>query len=266
GDKETDENLMYPEKQVELNAEQRDAIQRRNPEGSALKGKWGYDLDFLQKIWTDINPKAQRTQFGDFHGHGLVYRNVYRTDRKGNMLNSRGQKIDPADPDKFKKAVHLDDIHQKNGMHCADCHVAQDVHGNGNLYNEPRAAIQLDCIDCHGTTTSKATLELSGATAGQARFKGGTITVSKDLRRVRGRDERGRFIPMFQVASSERPITKKNAQGNDVEFRNGEIIQNSLVEPGKWWRVVQTIDTITPGRRDFNEASARAHTVTSDGR
>lgn len=265
-DNETDGNLMYPEKPIELSAEQRDAIQRRNPEGSALKGKWGHDLDFLQKIWTDINPKAQRTQFGDFHGHGWVYRNVYRTDRKGNMLNSRGQKIDPADPEKFKKTVHLEDIHQKNGMHCADCHVAQDVHGNGNLYNEPRAAIQLDCIDCHGTTTAKATLELSGATAGQARFKGGAITVSKDLRRVRGRDERGRSIPMFQVASAERPITRKNAQGNDVEFRNGEIIQNSLVEPGKWWRVVQTIDTITPGRRDFNEASAWAKTVQRDGR
>ncbi len=265
-DNETDGDLMYPDKQPDLSAEERDAIQLRNPEGSALRGRWGQSLDFLQRIWTDINPKAKRTQFGDFHGHGWVYRNVYRTDRKGNMLNSRSQKIDPGDAEKFKKAVHLEDVHQKNGMHCADCHVKQDVHGNGNLYNEPRAAIQIDCVDCHGSITAKATLEVSGPAAGEGRFKGKTITITKDLKRVQTRDERGRAVRMFQVASAESPVRKKDANGRDVEFRNGEIIQNSLVEPGKWWRVVQTVDTITPGRRDFNDASAWAKTVQRDGR
>ena len=36
-------------------------------------------------------------------------------------------------------------------MHCVDCHFAQDIHGNGKLYGEPRAAVEIDCIDCHGT-------------------------------------------------------------------------------------------------------------------
>ncbi|MBX3278926.1 MAG: hypothetical protein KF868_13055 [Acidobacteria bacterium] len=265
-DNETDGDLMYPEKQPKLSAEEKDNIQYRNPEGSALRGRWGQDREFLKNIWTDVNPKAKRTQFGDFHGHGWVFRNVYRTDRKGNMLNSRGTRIDPDDPEKFKKAVHLEDVHQKFGMHCADCHVGGDVHGNGNLYNEPRAAIQVDCIDCHGTIDKPATLMASGPAAGTGRFKGRVVTVSKDLRRVRARDERGRQIPMFQVATAERPIRKKDAQGRDVEFKAGEIIQNSLVEPGKWWRVVQTVDTVTPGKRDYNDASAWAKTVQRDGR
>ncbi len=265
-DNETDGNLMYPEKQPELSAEEKDAIQYRNPEGSALRGKWGQDRDFLAKIWTEVNPKAKRTQFGDFHGHGWVFRNVYRTDRKGNMLTARGTKIDPEDPEKFRKGVHLEDVHQKAGMHCADCHVGSDVHGNGNLYNEPRAAIQIDCVDCHGTIAQPATLMASGPAAGTARFKGKVTTVTKDLTKVRARDERGRRVAMFQRATAERPIKKKRPDGTEVEFKNGEILQNSLVEPGKWWRVVQTVDTVTPGKRDYNDSSAWAKTVQRDGR
>lgn len=262
-DNETDGHLMYPEKQPDLSDEQKDEIQFRNPEGAALRGKWGQDRDFLADIWTEINPKATRTQFGDLHGHGWVFRNVYKTDRKGNMLTSRGTKIPPEDPEKFKKAVHLEDIHQTRGMHCADCHVGSDVHGNGNLYNEPRAAIQIDCIDCHGTIDKPASLVASGPAAGSARFKGKVITVSKDLTKIKARNERGRQIPMFQRITRE---TKRNTQdGREVTLRPGDIVQNSLVEPGKWWRVVQTSDTVTQGKRDYNEASAWAKTVQRDG-
>ena len=265
-DNETDGHLMYPEKQPDLSDEQKDNILFRNPEGAAARGKWGQDFSFLVNMWNEVNPKATRTQFGDLHGHGWVFRNVYRSDRKGNMLTSKGTKIKPDDPEKFKKGVHMEDVHQKMGMHCADCHVGTDVHGNGNLYAEPRAAVQLDCIDCHGTIEKPATLLASGPAAGTARFKGKVISVTKDLAKVRARDERGRLIPMFQRATAERPLKKKDANGKDVEFKNGEIIQNSLVEAGKWWRVVQTVDTVTPGKRDYNDASAYAKTVQRDGK
>ena len=263
-DNETDGNLMYPTRQPDLTDEQLDRIQQRNPEGAAMRGLWGQDPSFLQKIWTDINPKAQRTQFGDFHGHGWVYRNVYKSDRKGNMVTANNKPISPDDPDKFKKAVHLEDIHQKKGMHCADCHVSTDVHGNGNLYNEPRAAIQIDCIDCHGTIDKQATLTLTGPSAGTARFGGKVITVPKDLTKIKARNERGRQIPMFQrIAQATK---RKNLEGKDVNLKPGDIVQNSLVEPGKWWRVVQTIDTVTPGKGDYNDASAFAKTVQRDGK
>ena len=60
------------------------------------------------------------------------------------------------DPDRFKKAVHLKDIHLEKGMHCSDCHFKQDVHGNGKVYGETRAAIEITCVDCHGSINAKA--------------------------------------------------------------------------------------------------------------
>src|SRR5262245_12051850 len=202
-DNETDGHLMYPDKQPDISLEEKDAIQFRNPDGAAMRGLWGQDWNFLVNIWTDVNPKAKRTQFGDLHGHGWVFRNVYKTDKKGNLVTGNGKKIDPEDPDKFKKAVHMEDIHQKYGMHCVDCHVSSDVHGNGNLYNEPRAAIQIDCVDCHGTINTPATLKLTGPAAGTARFKGKVISVSNDLTKLKVRDDRGRLIPMFQRGTPE---------------------------------------------------------------
>ena len=50
-DNETDGNLMYPAKQPNLSEEQKDEIQSRNPEGSALRGLWGQDKNFLVNIY-----------------------------------------------------------------------------------------------------------------------------------------------------------------------------------------------------------------------
>ena len=58
--------------------------------------------------------------------------------------------------------VHQLDIHLEKGMHCVDCHFVQDVHGNTKLYGEVRAAIEVQCIDCHGTASKPATLKTTG--------------------------------------------------------------------------------------------------------
>jgi hypothetical protein len=47
-------------------------------------------------------------------------------------------------------------------MQCVDCHFQADVHGNGKLYGEPRAATTIECIDCHGTIQQRPTLMTSG--------------------------------------------------------------------------------------------------------
>ena len=60
------------------------------------------------------------------------------------------------------------DIHLEKGMHCVDCHFVQDVHGNAKLYQEVRAAIEIQCIDCHGTVTKYATLRTTGPAARRA--------------------------------------------------------------------------------------------------
>src|SRR5258708_16206137 len=50
-------------------------------------------------------------------------------------------------------------------MHCIDCHFEQDSHGNGKLYGETRNAIEIDCVDCHGTIQQRTSLVTSGPAA-----------------------------------------------------------------------------------------------------
>ena len=106
------------------------------------------------KTCRELNPQLKDTQFADYHGHGWNFRAVFKRDRKGNLLDADGNggRADD-DPEKFKKAVHLSSIHVDVGMQCVDCHFAQDNHGNGHIYGEVAAAVEIDCEDCHGTAT-----------------------------------------------------------------------------------------------------------------
>jgi len=165
-DNETDGEKMYPAQQHDPSPAEEQAKLKSNPEGSSLRGLWS-EPDFLQKTGTEeFNNQLKRTQFADFHGHGWIFRQVFKRDREGNLLDAKNSVVSPDDPDRFKKAVHLNDIHLEKGMQCVDCHFRQDAHGNGILYNEPRAAIEIGCIDCHGTIRERATLVTSGFAAG----------------------------------------------------------------------------------------------------
>src|SRR5204862_7841310 len=161
-----------------------------NPEGSSLRGLWS-QLDFLQTTGTpEFNSQLKNVQFGDSHGHGWMFRKVFKRDRHGNLLDADDATVSPEDPDKFKKAVHLNDIHLEKGMHCVDCHYRQDSHGNGNLYNEPRAAIEINCIDCHGTSRQRATLMTSGPAAPIAAGQAGKPPVAgRNLTSISDRDD-----------------------------------------------------------------------------
>lgn len=212
-DNETDGALMYPEKEKNLTPAQIAEIERRNPEGAAVRGKWS-DPEFLANL-TDLNPKLTRTQFADFHGHGWVFRRVYKQDRKGQLLDGDNKVVSHDDPDRFKKAVHLKDIHLEKGMHCIDCHFKQDVHGNTKLYGEVRAAVEITCVDCHGSIQERAMLK----TAGPAAPKGGT-----DLSTLRTPFGQRRF-----------------------QWQGDTLIQRSTVTQNLQWPVTQTMDTLDPG-------------------
>ena len=185
------------------------------------------------------------------------------------MLDAAGNIVSPDDPAKFSKAVHLNDIHLERGMHCVDCHFRQDSHGDGNLYNEPRAAIEIACEDCHGTIQQKATLFTSGPPR-QLRLEQRLSVVNpqnqpltgQDLTRIRVRDAEGARIPLFQRVTRDRK--RKDEKGVDVDLKVGDIMQNSMVVPGRWWRVPQTLDTVVQGSRDYNEQSRYAKTIRKD--
>ena len=182
----------------------------------------------------EFNQQLKHTQFADFHGHGWVFRAVYKRDRKGNLLDPESHVVPPDDKDKFQKAVQLRDIHLEKGMHCTDCHFAQDNHGDGNLYGETRNAVEIDCVDCHGAISHKATLRTSAAAAPV----GGT-----DLSLLRTPWGQRRFY-----------------------WQEGKLYQRSMVDKDRApWDVVQVVDTITPGNPHYNEKSRLAKTILKDG-
>jgi hypothetical protein len=268
-DNESDGAKMYPATQHDPSQDEEQEKLDRNPEGASLRGLWS-NFDFLKDTGAPaFNALLRNTQFADFHGHGWLFRKVFKRDRKGNLLDVQGNIVSPDDPAKFSKAVHLNDIHAERGMHCVDCHFRQDSHGDGNLYNEPRAAIEIACEDCHGTIKQKATLFTSGpaaavvtGTTAERRKSQNQPLAGQDLTRIRVRDPDGARIPLFQRVTRDRK--RKNEKGVDIDLKSGDIMQNSMVVPGRWWRVPQTLDTVTPGSRDFNERSRYAKTIRKD--
>ncbi len=93
---------MYPEKQKNPTEEERLTSLRNNPEEAASRGLWG-DNDFLEKV-AELNPKLKQTQFADYHGHGWVFRAVFKKDKKGNLQDLQDNVIAHDDPKKFAKA------------------------------------------------------------------------------------------------------------------------------------------------------------------
>ena len=232
-DNEIDGDKMYPKEQRNPSEDQRYQSFLRNPEAAAVRGLWGEEK-FLENVGSaEFNKQLKTTQFADFHGHGWVFRAVFNHDRKGNWLDKDGKQIAFDDPERFGKAVHLADIHLEKGMQCNDCHFAQDNHGNGKIYGEPRAAVEIDCIDCHGTIRQKATLITSGPAA----------------------PEGGRHLDVLRTPWRLRRF----------ESRGDKVFQRSMSEENKEWEIVQTIDSITPGNLHFSEKSLRAKLMNKDG-
>ena len=42
-----------------------------------------------------------------------------------------------------------EDVHHKAGMDCIDCHIAQEIMGDGNLYKHKEEQLKIQCTDCH---------------------------------------------------------------------------------------------------------------------
>jgi hypothetical protein len=223
-DYESDAPRMWPERQkYPTSAEARRTLDR-NPEAAATRGKWA-DVGFLKQV-ADLNPQMKDTQFADYHGHGWNFRAVYKRDRKGNLLDAAGNVVSDDDPQKFQKSVHLSSIHVDVGMQCVDCHFSQDNHGNGYIYTEVAAAVEIGCKDCHGTATQLPNLYTSGPAA----LGGGT-----DLTTLRTPDGRRRF-----------------------EWVGDALYQRSMLDPGLEWRVSLVRNAVDPGSPGYNEKAARA--------
>lgn len=247
-DYESDAPFMWPKEQKYPTIEEQRTILDRNPEGAAVRGKWG-DREFLRNVY-DLNPQLKDTQFADYHGHGWNFRAILKRDRKGNLLDANGNIVANDDPEKWRKngegkfvepgtnpgkTVHMMSIHAEVGMQCADCHFAQDSHGNGYIHGEVANAVEIRCRDCHGSADKYPTLLTSNVAA----RPGGT-----DLMALRNPDGRRRFE---WINSDNRRV----------------LIQRSITDPTLEWKVSLIKDSVTRGHPDFNEKSARAKTVSA---
>jgi len=250
---------LWPKQSRHPSHEELVAAFERNPEEAAARGNW-IDPDYLADA-SQINAKAKHTQFADYHGHGWMFRAVFKMDREGNLLDKDGAVVPYDSPDKFKgvvpiegslpgdavmegegahdarRAVHLKDVHAEVGMHCVDCHFLTDVHGNGKLYHEYQAAVEITCKDCHGTVREYANLKQtpSGPAAG---------------------------------SGSRKLIDMKTSSGDRrFEWRDGKLVQRSMVDPEKQWEVSQVKESVTPGddNPNWNPRAAWAKTVRRDG-
>ncbi|MES0872790.1 hypothetical protein [Sinimarinibacterium thermocellulolyticum] len=229
-DYESDAPFMWPEEEKKPTSEEIRKINQRNPEGAAVRGKWG-DPEFLKQV-SEMNPLLRDTQFADYHGHGWNFRAVFKRDRKGRLLDEKGNVVSDDDPDKFKKAVHMSSIHVDVGMHCVDCHFSQDAHGDGHIYGEVAQAIEIECVDCHGTADAYPSL----LTSGPAAPEGGT-----DLSLMR--------TPFGQLR---------------FEWVGGKLIQRSSVTEGLQWELSLVKDSVTKGSPHYNEKAARAKLMSKD--
>ncbi len=219
-------------------------VNERNPEAAAARGLWGF-VDFLRTVYDNVNPRAKDTQFADYHSHGWNFRAIFKRDRKGNLLDAEGAVVANDDPEKFRrkgeplfapagtnpgKAVHMMSIHAEIGMQCADCHFAQDSHGNGLIHGEVANAVEIGCKDCHGTADAYPTLRTSGPAARPA---------GADLSVLRNPDGKRRFE---WVTRDERRV----------------LVQRSIVDPQLEWVVSLVKDTVNPQSPAYNPKAARS--------
>ncbi|MEO6388986.1 MAG: hypothetical protein ABIT16_05890 [Croceibacterium sp.] len=250
-DYESDAPSMWPAQQRYPTAAEVREVLDRNPEGAAPRGNWG-DIDFLRNVY-DLNPALRDTQFADYHGHGWNFRGVFKRDREGNLLDAQGNRVDNDDPEKWRradepefvppgtnpgKAVHLMDIHAEKGMQCADCHFAQDNHGNGLIYGEVANAIEISCKDCHGTADAYPTLLTSGPAAPPH---------GNNLSLLRNPDGQRRFEWTY------------DSMGRRA------LVQRSIVDPSLQWQVSLVKDSVDPGNPHFNAKAARAKLMSRGG-
>jgi hypothetical protein len=277
-DEETDGEFMYPKKQKCPTAEEYVRSTQANPDEAAVRGNWS-DPEFLARLH-DLNPQLTQSHFADFHSHGWVFSAVFKRDRKGTPLDYNNKPVELT-PEKREAAVtmplrimekyrggasirtpmpkqredeahmragvpvHLLDIHAEKGMHCIDCHFLQDNHGNTRLQMEVRAAIEIQCQDCHGSFTEPATLRTTGPaayTSSPEHQDPSDPRFGRDLTTLRTPSGRPRF-----------------------ERRGDRIFQRSMVEPNLLWEIVQTRDTLDPTKDHYNPRSAIAKTVRFEG-
>ncbi|MCA9241361.1 MAG: hypothetical protein KDA37_14220, partial [Planctomycetales bacterium] len=289
-DMETDGKFMYPEEQPHLTAEEHHQKVMSNPNEAAVRGLWS-DPEFLENI-VELNPRLEHTQFADFHGHGWVYRAVFKKDEKGALLDHKDRPIHHAsaelrqlaiampeyvkqlyrnrdwtttDPKEkaawARKEAELDRLRDGVPVHMLDVHLERGMH----------------CVDCHFVQDMHGNTKLYGEVRAAIEITcqdcHGTIDApavqvvgGKPVMRTTGpaAEERGDGRPDGRDLLALRTPSGKRR----FEYVGGRLIQNSMVEKDLSWEVTQVRSTVDPAHKDYNALAALAKTarIDPDGR
>jgi hypothetical protein len=252
GMSDADYQRLYRQQRYPTMSEVRET-NNRNPEAAAVRGLWS-DVEFLRDVYS-LNGQLRDTQFADYHGHGWNFRAILKRDREGNLLDADGNMasygtdtgniVAQDDPERWRrqgegefvpigtnpgKTVHMMDIHAEKGLQCADCHFAQDSHGNGFIYGEVANAIEIGCKDCHGTADAYPTLLTSGPAAPPS----------------------GTNLAILRNPDGKRRFEWLERDGRRV------LVQRAIADPSLEWEVSLVRDTVTRGSASFNPRAARA--------
>lgn len=126
-----------------------------------FKIKFETSIDRIQKITLpQVHPNlnlqiSNNHCFGCHSRSGRIatnYEGWFETIKSSNEVTSNENYRILMDGRIFQKAKT--DIHFEKGLECIDCHLAQEIMGDGNFYLHKEEQIKIECIDCHSVNTN----------------------------------------------------------------------------------------------------------------
>ena len=137
-----------------------------------------------------------------------------------------------------KRYLHMkEDIHYQKGMLCQDCHTSNDLHGDGFLTGANAAAVEVECQDCHGTTSAypwELPIGYSDEFAtkeAKAKPRGVAQSVAEYLKQGYVPDKEDGFIltargnPLPKAVKKGNKIIMHLASGKDIELKPLKLLK-----------------------------------------
>ena len=202
----------------------------------------------------ELNPKLKNTQFADYHGHGWIFKAIFKKDKHGNLLDEARTRRSP-------RTIPI-----------------QVAEGRAPQGHPPRrtacsAWTAISCATCTVTarsTTSRARPRASSASTATARWTSGPTSDDQRQRRQGQprRDGGTPFRPAVRSGNNSTGDRHADVNGQPRQLRHAA---DALPVLGTWtrtrsWEVPQTMDTC---RSDFRPTTTRrsayAKTLHRDG-
>ena len=110
-----------------------------------------------------------------------------------------------------------DDVHHQAGMLCIDCHLSQEIMGDGTIYKHEADAVKVQCSDCHKEgNTDKLTAVWDQSSVLDYALRGYTHSSDKVLVTQKDQlplvntylDEKGNAYLISKISKKEHPITQ----------------------------------------------------------